>query len=148
MDYPLSEFANVIAEYFNLEELKSLCFKLGIEYDNLGDNLGVKASARELVKYAKRYSLLDALVVACQEVRPNAIWTEQETDPPKVQYTFPVIASGTKQLVGIKMARFERQLNDLEALLKPIRMTWAINTTLGIINTLLIFVLLVRGLFS
>jgi len=62
---------NVLNTYFSLEELKSLCFDLGIDYDALPGDSKI-AKAMELVGYFERrggrWSLIDRL----KELRPHA----------------------------------------------------------------------------
>ncbi len=61
--------------YFNLEELKTLCFDLGVNYDNLaGETLAGKS--RELVNYCQRHNLLPDLLALCQEARPEVDWQQ------------------------------------------------------------------------
>lgn len=64
---------------FTLEELKTLTFDLGINFDNLaGDTLMVKT--RELVNYALRRGLEDELLEKCRQERPQIDWGA-ETEP-------------------------------------------------------------------
>jgi len=64
-----------IESYFNLEELKTLCFDLGVNYDNLaGETLSGKS--RELVNYCQRHNLLPDLLALCQESRPEVDWRQ------------------------------------------------------------------------
>ncbi|RMG99071.1 MAG: hypothetical protein D6706_06130 [Chloroflexi bacterium] len=59
--------------YFNLEEIKTLCFDLGINYENLpGSTLASKT--RELVDYAQRYGRLSDLITLCQRERDAVNW--------------------------------------------------------------------------
>ncbi|MFQ5400534.1 MAG: hypothetical protein ACE5E7_13170 [Anaerolineae bacterium] len=65
-----TQLRNILVKYFNLGELKTLAFDLGIEYEELeGDNKSVKALA--LVQYAQRYELYDDLVAYVQRARPH-----------------------------------------------------------------------------
>jgi len=68
MDLP--QLRDFITRYFNADELRDLCFDLGIEYENLGgDNKSAKA--RELVAYCQRHSRLADLEAACRRLRPD-----------------------------------------------------------------------------
>lgn len=60
-----------LAEYFSLSELRDLCFKLNIEYENLSGE-GKDDKARALVEHAQRHGLFDTVVAYVQKVRPNA----------------------------------------------------------------------------
>jgi len=60
-------------QYFDREELITLCFGLGIDYDNLRGE-GKAAKARELVQYCERHGLTEKLVQACARSRPQVSW--------------------------------------------------------------------------
>jgi transcription initiation factor TFIIIB Brf1 subunit/transcription initiation factor TFIIB len=62
-----------LLECFNEEELKTLCFKLGVEYDDLPAT-GRENKARELVKYLSRCDRIRDLVKICKELHPTASW--------------------------------------------------------------------------
>lgn len=55
---------------FNAEELRTLCFKLRIDYDSLGGE-GKEGKARELVLMAKRTDQIHKLVRKIEEARPG-----------------------------------------------------------------------------
>lgn len=63
-----------LSTYFSEGELKTLCFDLGIDYDDLPDN-GRENKARELIQYFERRSRIPELVEACQGQRPQVPWT-------------------------------------------------------------------------
>lgn len=65
----VSDLYDQLVEKFNLEELKSLCFDLGVDFENLGGT-GKSAKARELVLYMQRRGNLDRLHQAIQQ-RPD-----------------------------------------------------------------------------
>ncbi len=60
--------------HFNEGELRTLCFKLGVEYEDLPPG-GRSDKARELITYMERHGRLQALISACQETRPLVSWT-------------------------------------------------------------------------
>ena len=60
-------------EYFNEEELQTLCFDLGVEYGNLPAQ-SKAAKARELVALMQRQGRMDELVAAVARQRPNVEW--------------------------------------------------------------------------
>jgi hypothetical protein len=65
-----TQLLQTLVEQFDLEELRTLCFDLGIDFDNLrGESKAGKA--RELVLYTKRRQQLDHLVARVQELRPD-----------------------------------------------------------------------------
>ncbi len=49
--------------HYDLEELRTLCFELGVDYDSLTGE-GKSAKARELITYCERHDVLDKLVTA------------------------------------------------------------------------------------
>lgn len=60
-----------IVDYFSLDELKTLCFKLGVEFDDLGGD-GRAGKARELVLFAQRQIQLKRLDEMVLQARPEA----------------------------------------------------------------------------
>jgi hypothetical protein len=69
MDLP--QLRDILVAYFNDNELRDLCFDLGIDYENLGGD-AKSGKARELVDYCRRYDRLPDLEAACRRLRPNA----------------------------------------------------------------------------
>ncbi len=69
MDLP--QLRDFLVSYFNDNELRDLCFDLGIDYESLPGE-GKAAKARELVDYCRRYDRLSDLEAACQRLRPKA----------------------------------------------------------------------------
>ena len=73
----LTSLRDLLAQHFNKNELRQLCFDLVIEYENLpGDIRPAKAQA--LVEYCLRHNRLSDLVVRCRQLRPTVSWP----DPP------------------------------------------------------------------
>lgn len=62
-----------IDTYFDREELRTLCFKLGVDYDSLPAE-GKSSKARELVVYCERHGLFSQLVKTCSQLRPHVSW--------------------------------------------------------------------------
>ena len=60
-----------LVDHFDLEELKTLCFNLGVEYEDLGGE-GRSDKARELVKAMQRRTRLEHLVAHLSLARPEA----------------------------------------------------------------------------
>ena len=57
---------------YNGDELRDLCFELGIDYEDLpGETQSAKA--RELVLYAKRHNLVAQLVAMVIAARPHLL---------------------------------------------------------------------------
>jgi hypothetical protein len=62
-----------LVEYFSIEELRTLCFDLGVEFDNLGGE-GKVGKARELVAHLQRRGRIPELVDVASKLRPNVSW--------------------------------------------------------------------------
>ena len=60
-----------IVDHFSLDELKTLCFNLGVEFDDLGGDTR-QGKARELVKAMQRQTRLDHLAAHLSLARPDA----------------------------------------------------------------------------
>jgi hypothetical protein len=63
----------LIIAHFNTSELHTLCFDLGIEYEDLAGQ-GKSDKAREFVTYMVRYGRLDELVNKVRHLRPAVEW--------------------------------------------------------------------------
>lgn len=71
MTYP--SLPDQISDLFSLDEIRGLCFELGIEYENLrGEMRAAKALA--LVEFCQRRQLLDQLLAICARERPSHPW--------------------------------------------------------------------------
>jgi hypothetical protein len=70
-----AELRNLLAEWFNLEELKGLCFDLGIRYEEIPGE-AKSTRAMELVEYCYRHGRLTRLVTTCKQLRPHLPWPE------------------------------------------------------------------------
>ena len=69
----LAQLHQNIAAYFGDEELRSLCFDLGVDYADLpAENKDGKA--RELVAYMEHRSCIPELVEMCRKLRPTVEW--------------------------------------------------------------------------
>ena len=64
----VTELRQQLVEKFNLEELQSLCFDLGFDFEEIGGS-SKSAKARELVLYMQRRGQLDRLHEAIQQKR-------------------------------------------------------------------------------
>lgn len=88
----LTALRQLLIQHFNDGELQTLCFDLGVDYENLPGQ--AKADkARELVEYVQRRNRLAYLVQMCQQLRPNATWPERMQEmsglPPALQMAIP-----------------------------------------------------------
>ena len=67
-----------LVDHFDREELRTLCFDLGIEYENLPDTLD--GMVRELVTYCERHRCIPELLTAIRQQRPELPRLEIPTD--------------------------------------------------------------------
>ena len=68
--YSNSVLYSVLTERFDLEEFKTLCFHLNINFDNLNGN-NLSAKSRELISYCRRRKILKNLVESMVNLRPD-----------------------------------------------------------------------------
>jgi nucleoside phosphorylase len=64
---------DMIDKYFNISELQTICFDLGIDYENLGGQSKID-KARELILYADRYGRTADLITHLKQARPFVDW--------------------------------------------------------------------------
>jgi hypothetical protein len=69
----LVELRREIVEHFNDEELRTLCFDIGADYESLPAQ-GKEGKARELIALQQRLGKLTELIAACRAARPNVKW--------------------------------------------------------------------------
>jgi hypothetical protein len=62
-----------LSDLFSEEELRTLCFDLGVDYENLPGS-GKIGKAREIVAYFERRSSIPQLITQCRRLRPNGPW--------------------------------------------------------------------------
>jgi CheY-like chemotaxis protein len=63
----------ILILHFDLEELRTLCFDLRVDFDGLRGE-GKLAKARELIQYLQRRGQLDRLIAELKTSRPNIAW--------------------------------------------------------------------------
>ena len=66
----LTQLREKIIRHFDLEELRTLCADLGVDYADLPGE-GRAAKVRELVAYFERQSRIAGLVERCRQLRSN-----------------------------------------------------------------------------
>jgi hypothetical protein len=69
----LIRLRNILEEHYNIEELKTVCSDLGIDYENLGGE-GKAGKARELINYLKRHQRMADLIELGLATRPEIPW--------------------------------------------------------------------------
>jgi len=78
-----AKLRKAITDHFTIDELKTLCFDLHIEYENL-DGETRQAKVRELVSYCERTGLMASLLDAVQAMRPNLDLAGMAGDEPEL----------------------------------------------------------------
>jgi len=69
----LAKLRQILATRFDEEELRTLCFDLGINYDDLPGQ-GNANKARELIAYLDRHDRISELVSIGKQLRPDVAW--------------------------------------------------------------------------
>ena len=82
-----------IGDTFNEEELRMLCFRLEVDYDDLGGKTK-SGNARQLVAYCRRHNRLGQLVAELEALRPGTNW-RQLPDSPLAQPARQIVAKPT-----------------------------------------------------
>jgi len=73
----LTELRRLITEHFSIEELRTLCFDLEIDYELvLVDGKSKETWVRELIRHVTREKRLDELIRHLHNKRPNVSWPE------------------------------------------------------------------------
>lgn len=71
MDIPdLAELHRLITSHFDNDELQTLCFSLGVNYDDLRGSAKV-SKVRELISYLERRNLITTIIRKFRELRPG-----------------------------------------------------------------------------
>lgn len=69
-----------LSGHFSLEELRTLSFRLNIDYDQVG-GAGKEQYARELILYCERRGLMGELLGQCRATRPQLDWPAAAAAP-------------------------------------------------------------------
>ena len=130
-----AQIRETLDKYFDDGELQTLCFDLGVDYDNLpGDNKADKA--RELVGYCERRGRVVALYEAIYRRRPNAFWEKEvarvrkEACEQTIELPAPWQSSGgnTGPLLQFSLNQFANMLREtnerVEALERKMTVLW------------------------
>ncbi len=74
----LTQLRLILASHFNKEELRTLCFDLGVNYDDLGDESNADI-ARELVAHLERHGRIQELEDMVGQLRPGILVSADST---------------------------------------------------------------------
>jgi len=82
-------FFSLLRTHFNPDELKTLCFTLGVDYDDL-DTSRKSSLTRELVEHCHRHGQLPQLEATIRQQRPNILWPgpDDQTTPDPLNHHF------------------------------------------------------------
>ena len=69
----MSQLLNILTANFNREELKTLAFELGVDFDEFPDK-GKTSQARDLIQHLQRRQRLNDLIAWGQQQRPKIEW--------------------------------------------------------------------------
>ncbi|MCB9420966.1 MAG: PD40 domain-containing protein [Ardenticatenaceae bacterium] len=100
-----AQFRRLISQHFDVEELRTLCFDLNVDYDALrGD--GKEAKVRELAALFRRNGRLPELLDALTNMRPLVPWQELTTggragSSPGRQHQIIGYAAGTIVILAV-----------------------------------------------
>jgi hypothetical protein len=90
--YDTAELRRLLALHFSLDELRSLCQDLGLDYEALrGDTTDSKSLA--LIGYLERRNHLAELVAAAQRERPQVAWETAAAGTRPAQAAPPAFAA-------------------------------------------------------
>jgi hypothetical protein len=73
----LAMIHQILVEHFSMEELRTLCFELELEYEDLPGE-GTAGKARELIGYLERRGRVQELMERGRRLRPNARWEDAQ----------------------------------------------------------------------
>ena len=68
-----NQLHEILVDRFSIDEIRTLCFELGIEYEEL-DGDGRTGKARELITYVERRGRTQDLINCAKIARPEANW--------------------------------------------------------------------------
>lgn len=71
----LARLREVLDDHFNEEELRTLCYDLNVDYDNLPAQ-GKVNKARELIAYLERHGHIPKLLRMGEQLRPDISWSD------------------------------------------------------------------------
>jgi hypothetical protein len=73
-EFAVTDLLPILSARFDLEELRTLCFELGVDFDDLRGE-GKTAKARELILRMQRRQQVEKLIKKIRDMRPDIDWT-------------------------------------------------------------------------
>jgi hypothetical protein len=68
----LARLRRNLVEQFNLDDLRTLCFDLGIDYEQFPGT--INGMTREILRHFYRQKQMDRLIIYCSDLRPTINW--------------------------------------------------------------------------
>jgi tetratricopeptide (TPR) repeat protein len=100
----LTKLHRLLVDHFDLDELRTLCFDLNVDYDTLrGEEKSGRS--RELITIMLRQNRLAELIATLQSLRPRVAWPNIETLSPEERLTWTTateMTSATDYLVALR----------------------------------------------
>ncbi len=86
MDVDKPSLRQYLTEYFDIDDLETLCFDMGIDHEKF-TNQGKGRMVRELITYTDRSGRIEELLTHCRKLRSNVDWDSviQTIQPEPVQ---------------------------------------------------------------
>jgi len=162
MELDRRELHNALDKYFNEEELRTLCFELGVDYADL-PGIGQSAKARELITYAERHSGITELIERIVELRPNAYWRDKlmkagaytHNSTQEIPLQAIRAASGrtgplrdeNRLLFSLALARINTRLDEIDAVIMKLVLGHRTLAIFVLVSMLLVGIMIVGAVF-
>ncbi len=128
------QLVELLKQYFSLDEIKELCFGLGINFESIPGENTIDSKSRELVIYMSRRGQIDALLQKLRTTRPNVTWPEIEA-PDQLIY-FEEDRNWTQILKGV-LEKWESNNREIKSLSSTAGQAAAFGAIITVIGTLL-----------
>lgn len=115
---------SILTNRFNDEELRELCFRLEIDYDDLSGR-GKISKARELAQLLKRHNRISSLIEVGRQLRPDIDWSIISIQS-EISLLRTKIYHNLPQPDYVEFVGRESELNRLKNLLSPNNRSWII----------------------
>ncbi len=92
---PLVILRQHLASYFNNDELRTLCFDLRVEYEDLAAD-SREGRTRELVSLMDRHCRVPELIAKCAELRPKVAWPNLDDKAPALDLIYSISKDDTR----------------------------------------------------
>ena len=74
----LAQLREQLDEYFSVDEIRTLCFDIGVDSEELASGSAPKSTlTRNLITYLVRRDRLNDFILVCEQARPNVQWKDR-----------------------------------------------------------------------